>query len=115
MSPMAAPHPCGQPGCPELVRGASRCPTHEKKRDRERGTAHQRGYDARWRKYRERYLAEHPLCVAHLAKGEVVPATVVHHRKPHKGDQALFWDPNNHEASCAPCHDAHVDEGDFGR
>jgi len=98
-----------------VPRGKARCPTHERKRDQERGTAHQRGYDAQWRAYRKRYLAEHPLCIIHLAKGEVVPSTVVDHEVPHKGDQVLFWDPNNHRAVCKPCHDARVDEGDFGR
>lgn len=113
--PTAALHPC-QPGCPTLVpRGQTRCSVHKRQRDRDRGTAYQRGYDARWRKYRERYLQEHPLCVPCGEKGRVTAATVVHHRVPHKGDQVLFWDPNNHEASCAPCHDARTDEGDFGR
>lgn len=115
MSPMAALHPC-QPGCPNLVpRGRARCPDHERQREQRRGTAHERGYDAQWRKYRERYLAEHPLCVPHQANGEVVPATVVDHIIPHKGDPKLLWDPNNHRASCAPCHNERVDEGDFGR
>lgn len=113
--PFAAPHPCGYPGCQNLVRGRPRCPAHEGRNDRRRGTAHERGYDARWRKYRKGYLAEHPLCVSCRQEGRVTPATVVHHKVPHKGDQVLFWDPSNHEASCAPCHDAHIDEGDFGR
>lgn len=108
-------HPC-VPGCPNLVpRGQARCADHRRQRERERGSAYERGYTPQWRAYRKRYLAQHPLCVPHLAQGKTVPATVVHHRRAHKGDKALFWDPNNHEAVCAPCHDAHVDEGDFGR
>lgn len=114
--PYAAPHPCAVSGCPTLVaRGQARCESHERSKDQARGTAHERGYDASWRKYRKRYLTDHPLCVPHLARGEVVPATVVHHRVPHRGDERLFWDPQNHEGVCAPCHDAVVDEGDFGR
>lgn len=80
-----------------------------------RGTAAARGYDAQWRTYRRRYLAEHPLCVLCLAVGRTVASTVVDHEKAHKGDPHLFWDPENHRAVCKPCHDARVDEGDFGR
>lgn len=113
--PFAAPHPCGF-GCPVLVpRGQARCDAHQAAREQERGSAASRGYDRAWRKYRLGYLVEHPLCARHLALGQVVPATVVHHRVPHRGDERLFWDPQNHEGVCAPCHDAVVDEGDFGR
>jgi 5-methylcytosine-specific restriction protein A len=96
-------------------RGQTRCDAHERARDRARGSAHARGYDARWRRYRRSYLAAHPLCVRCLAEGRVEPATVVHHKVPHKGDEKLFWDPTNHEGVCEPHHNAVVDEGDFGR
>jgi hypothetical protein len=33
---------------------------------------------------------------------------VVHHRKAHKGDVALFFDASNLASSCAGCHD--IDE-----
>lgn len=32
-------------------------------------------------------------------------ANVVHHKVPHRGDLALFFDPSNLEAVCKPCHD----------
>ena len=66
-----------------------------------------RGYGSRWQKYRAKYLLEHPLCVMHQARGQVVPATVVDHIEPHKGDHRLFWKPDNHQALCKHCHDAH--------
>ncbi|WP_232215651.1 HNH endonuclease signature motif containing protein [Paracoccus sp. J55] len=31
-------------------------------------------------------------------------ATVVDHIKPHRGDQALFWNWNNWQALCTGCH-----------
>ncbi|HWL55465.1 MAG TPA: HNH endonuclease [Paracoccus sp. (in: a-proteobacteria)] len=31
-------------------------------------------------------------------------ATLVDHIKPHRGDKALFWNWNNWQALCAPCH-----------
>jgi 5-methylcytosine-specific restriction protein A len=114
--PNSAPHPCGQPGCITLVpRGRARCADHERKRDRERGTATERGYDARWRAARRRFLMENPLCDTCNLKGRVAAATVVDHIVAHKGDQGLFWDETNWRSSCKPCHDARTDEGDFGR
>lgn len=64
-----------------------------------------RGYDARWRKYRLQFLAEHPLCVMCKQVGRTEAATVVDHVQPHRGDMALFWEPTNHQALCKPCHD----------
>jgi 5-methylcytosine-specific restriction protein A len=95
------------------VRGAPRCPDHRRKREKERGTAAERGYDARWRKARLEYLKRHPLCVLCLPRP--VPAEVVDHKVDHKGDKRLFWDESNWRALCANHHNQRVDAGDFGR
>lgn len=115
--PTAAPHPCGQPGCRAIVRGSARCPEHTRKREQERGTSHQRGYDARWRKARLTYLRRHPLCRLCEGAGRVVPADVVDHVKPHRGDQSLFWDVENWQPLCTPCHSTKTatEDGGFGR
>jgi 5-methylcytosine-specific restriction protein A len=55
---------------------------------------------------RERYLAEHPLCVYCMGMGKVTPATVVDHIIPHRGDMDLFWDEGNWQALCSPHHDS---------
>lgn len=60
---------------------------------------------ARWLKLRAQKLAEEPLCERHKAKGKVVPATVVNHQEPHKGNTTLFYDYDNLESVCAECHD----------
>jgi len=73
----------------------------------DRESASSRGYNARWRKARETYLRSHPLCVMCGELGRVVPAIVVDHKVPHRGDTALFWDTNNWQALCKTCHDAH--------
>jgi 5-methylcytosine-specific restriction endonuclease McrA len=65
-----------------------------------------RGYGYRWQQYRQTYLMSHPLCVRCHALGSVVAATVVDHVTPHRGDAALFWDEQNHQALCKPCHDS---------
>jgi 5-methylcytosine-specific restriction protein A len=74
--------------------------------DRQRPSAARRGYGPRWRRGRAAFLAQHPLCAACQALGRVVPATVVDHVVPHRGDQRLFWDQSNWAPACKPCHDA---------
>ncbi|HYD79464.1 MAG TPA: HNH endonuclease [Paucimonas sp.] len=68
-------------------------------------TSAERGYDRRWRKARERFLQEHPLCVYCEAQGMTTAASVVDHRIPHRGDTILFWDKSNWQSLCKPCHD----------
>lgn len=113
--PLSAPHACTTPGCPALVRGRAKCDRHQVEREQRRGTAASRGYGSQWQKYRKGFLAQHPLCGLCQAEGRVEAATVVDHIKDHKGDQGLFWDPNNHRPLCKPHHDARTDAGDFGR
>ncbi|NTU59658.1 MAG: HNH endonuclease [Deltaproteobacteria bacterium] len=121
MSPQAAPRPCTWPGCGALVRGASRCPRHaaETRRqvDDRRGSSAQRGYGARWQKVRAAYLSAHPLCVRCEEAGRVVPATIVDHIIPHRGDWGFFWDTRNWQGLCKACHDRKTaaEDGGFGR
>lgn len=79
--------------------------------DRLRGGADARGYDSRWRKARALFLKQHPLCAFCQAEGKVVPATVVDHIIPHRGDQRLFWDQTNWEPLCKGCHDRKTGSG----
>ena len=74
--------------------------------DRQRPSASARGYSARWRRARLAFLARHPLCASCQAEGRLVPATVVDHVVPHRGDQTLFWDQGNWAPACKRCHDA---------
>lgn len=69
-------------------------------------TTDQRGYTRRWKKARATFLARNPLCRRHEAKGQTVAASVVDHIIPHRGDMALFWDSENWQALCKPCHDS---------
>lgn len=112
--------PCRYPGCPEIVSEGGYCEKHQRlyrqQQDRNRGSAAARGYDARWRQYRQIYLRDHPLCVRCLDEGRLTPAVVVDHIKPHKGDWTLFWEPANHQALCKRCHDVKTarEDGGFG-
>ena len=44
-------------------------------------------------------------CSISLTSGKSQPTSaVVHHKKPHKGNLTLFYDPSNMEAICWSCH-----------
>lgn len=61
-----------------------------------------------WRKMRDTYLHEHPLCEDCLAKGKVTAATDVHHiRSPFRKGEVnwmMLLDYNNLMSLCKPCH-----------
>lgn len=78
----------------------------DKAHDGRRGSARQRGYTTAWDKARKVFLTEHPLCRYCEAHGLIVPATVVDHIKRHGGDAALFWDTDNWQPLCQPCHNS---------
>ena len=64
---------------------------------------------ARWKGpggLREQHLKEHPLCWYCLQVGKVTPATVVDHIKPHRGNEILFFDPDNLRSLDKQCHDS---------
>ncbi|PZR07117.1 MAG: HNH endonuclease [Archangium gephyra] len=120
--PVTAPRPCAAPACRALVRGGRFCADHVSRGAAARalggrGTSHERGYDARWRKARAAFLAAHPLCAECQRHGRVTPARVVDHIKPHRGDEALFWNEANWQALCdftSPfdCHGAKTGRGE---
>lgn len=75
----------------------------------------ERGYGGRWQRESKRFLAAHPLCARCEREGRIRPATVVHHRVPHRGDMAVFWDRTTWEAICKPHHDGEAQREDHGR
>ena len=112
--------PCRHPGCPALIEHNEKyCSKHKSLHNtQDRPSAHSRGYTSRWRKASKQFLLEHPLCAECMRKtGRPVPATVVDHIKPHRGDQTLFWDMNNWQPLCKRCHDRKTatEDGGFGR
>ena len=106
--PSKPKRPCRQPGCPNLSHDVY-CEIHRVQYARESASA--RGYDARWRAARKRYLRRYPLCVECQRKGKLIPATVVDHILPHRGDEELFWDVNNWRSLCKSCHDRKTGSG----
>jgi 5-methylcytosine-specific restriction protein A len=106
--PERAPTACRKPGCPGLVRAGvcSVCgPLRRHAQaayDAQRGTAAQRGYDARWQRLRLAFLAAHPFCAACAQAGRVEPATDVHHITPRRDRGADAEE--NLQALCHRCH-----------
>lgn len=96
--------PCSHPGCAKLTEHKF-CPDHVKaeqwRNDRQRGTAAQRGYGSQWRKIRDAFLADHPLCSECEQRGRVTVAQVVHHID----ENQLNNSPDNLQAMCRPCHE----------
>ena len=69
---------------------------------------------ARWQRIRKAQLDAEPLCARCLAMEVVEPATVVHHKVPHKGDETLFWQ-GPFESLCKPHHDSEAQLEDHGK
>ena len=84
------------------------------KKEWRRESSAKRGYGRKWRTAREIFLKRHPLCIFHAKRGEVVPANVVDHILPHKGDQKLFWDIGNWQPLCRGCHDSEKRKQELG-
>lgn len=110
--PQRPAHPCAEPGCPALVRGATRCEMHTKPReqprtqeyDAKRGSASQRGYGVRWRRLRIMFLYAHPLCADPFGDhgDRPVPATDVDHIRRKKDGGKDEWE--NLQSLCHSCH-----------
>lgn len=77
----------------------SRCPQHRPKDNRP--SAAQRGYDARWRQTRARFLAKHPTC-EHPGCSE--PSTDAHHLDGLGPSGPRGHDESNLQALCSRHH-----------
>lgn len=102
--PLAPPRLC--PTCNRIIPAGERCACQKARRlernrrfERTRPSAAERGYDSRWTLARRGFLAKHPRCTR---CGD--PATVVDHIRPHRGDRDLFWQRSNWQPLCQPCH-----------
>ena len=115
--PSKPKRPCSFPGCPKLTSGRF-CEEHarvEAKRyeqyDRDPET--QRRYGRAWKRIRDAYVKQHPLCELCQQHGRFVPTEEVHHIKPLESgrDEAemtqLAYDYNNLRSLCKACHAAY--------
>lgn len=114
--PTKPKRPCRYSGCPNFCETGVYCKAHAQYesanlRDKWRGNAASRGYNAEWRIARRRFLSTHPLCVECLKENRLTAATVVDHIVPHRGDQRLFWDQTNWQPLCKLHHDQKTGSG----
>lgn len=97
--------PCAEPGCGALVE-RGRCPQHQRAEYRReqvsRGTATQRGYGVRHRRWRLMVLNAHPVCCDPSGCNE--PSVVADHVMPlsEGGD----WSLSNSQGLCVRHHNA---------
>lgn len=98
---------CKHPGCGMLVEyGQKYCESHKALHPEVTRSAGSRGYGSRWQRASKVYLRDHPLCAECLKRGRYTQASVVDHIVPHRGSKELFWDRNNWQSLCKPCHDS---------
>ena len=75
------------------------------KRPDEKERERKKFYDSSaWRKCRQIFLAENPICVDCLAKGVVTEATIPHHQLERLEHPDLAFDHENLVALCSSCH-----------
>lgn len=93
--------PCNRAGCPGYQYKRGLCEHHYRQSlaewDARRGTPAQRGYDAHWRKLRNKFLQVYPRC---MQCG--YDATEVHHVIPLAEGGDSRWE--NLQALCKQCH-----------
>ena len=112
---------CNHPGCNNFATQYGYCDRHiedyyikmertkaaaNKRADKRRGTARQRGYTYRWDKYSRAFLArpENKFCKLHLDDGcNILAQCVDHIEPPSSANDPLFWDASNHQAACIHC------------
>jgi len=82
----------------------------KREHDRRRGGSAQRLYGYAWQKARAAFLEGHPLCQCpdcDDGRKRVRVATIVDHKKPHRGNPDIFWDRANWQAMNKQCHDSY--------
>ena len=113
--PRKPKRPCSFPGCPNLTDGRY-CKEHEKQENKryekyDRDPAVRRRYGRAWKRIRDSYISQHPLCEECEKNGKLIRAEEVHHKKPlsEGGTHAR----ENLIALCKECHArTHAESGD---
>jgi 5-methylcytosine-specific restriction protein A len=104
--PRKLKRPCSYPGCPKLVDGRF-CEEHQKLTDKQyetyqRDPAMKKRYNRTWKRIRDRYINEHPLCERCQKEGKLTPTEEVHHVVPLSRGGTHATD--NLMALCTGCH-----------
>lgn len=121
--PSTPSKPCAHMGCRRLaIAGTNRCEQHARQYNKAADSRRERPdkhlyMSNRWKQLRLQQLHKEPLCAMCMSKGDITPATVVDHIKPHKGNWQAFHDMDNLQSLCKQCHDTKTatEDGGFGR
>ena len=108
---------CAYNGCPRLAEeGSQYCKEHKKLMDSqynryERRPDTNKKYGRAWKRIRDRYAREHPLCERCFAEGRLTPVEEVHHIIPISQGGTHY--PSNLMSLCQSCHTKiHLEMGD---
>ena len=113
--PRKPKRPCSSPGCPRLTDGRY-CEEHAKAEAKryekyDRDPAVRRRYGRAWKRIRDSYIQQHPLCEKCGETGKLTPAEEVHHKLPLS--QGGTHEQRNLIALFQPCHSKiHAERGD---
>lgn len=113
--PSKPKRPCSHPGCPRLTNGRF-CEEHAKAEAKryeqyDRDPETRRRYGRVWKRIRDAYVQQHPVCELCQQDGRLVPTEEVHHKTPlaEGGTHAR----ENLIALCKACHaKIHAERGD---
>lgn len=92
--------------CGKIIAATDLCECqirHKAEADQRRPNANDRGYDSKWRRESNEFLAlpENRFCACGCGR----IADCVDHKIPHRGDKKLFWDRTNWQPlASSPCH-----------
>ena len=115
MMPKKPKRPCSYPGCPKLTDGRF-CEEHAKAEAKryekyDRDPAVRRRYGRAWKRIRDSYVQQHPLCEVCQKGGRLVATEEVHHKVPLSEGGTHARD--NLIALCKSCHARiHAERGD---
>jgi 5-methylcytosine-specific restriction protein A len=101
-------HLCNEAGCGALLDRPGYCDRHRRENAAAKpfeGAARSNNYNtARWRRLAARAIRETPYCEECGASGKDGAVLEAHHREPPRGDEGKFFDENNIQTLCRPCH-----------
>lgn len=106
--PRKPKRPCSFPNCPNLTDGRF-CKEHEKQENKRyekygRDPAIRRRYGRAWKRIRDSYISQHPLCEECEKKGKLTKAEEIHHILPLS--RGGTHERTNLMALCKSCHSA---------
>ncbi|QWY83662.1 HNH endonuclease protein [Rhizobium phage RHph_X2_26] len=68
-----------------------------------------------WQKLRLEQLYDEPNCAYCARRGLFSAADVADHKRPHRGDRRLFFNRDNLQSLCKPCHDGEKQREENGK